>query len=431
MFLCGEPIWPNIMPLQELPRQIIDNAGSHSGGDGGGTEDVVLCGLTTFPQLTLSVAQGHTGVRRWYLNCATRRKLKSALHSICESHWPGQKDCLPVAIQAGAPDEKANVLGNIGIDELSEKLELFDTYLIVAQYQLLHISDMWPVTGKPSHPQNTILTLQVRGGAEMLQVDPLAFLIGGEGRQLAPDPSFNCRIRIPLTEYHLTCDRVTDRELCQIMDRMSWKLREGTVNEETKDSPTGLFLNEYEGTLLFDTWTLDQTFVPDVKNPRRWRLSCVLKCRNVPFVQGSYPDNPEKTQYAVGWNHDFKLRNQKSGSVVMGWWFITMGVKPPYRTAGLGHELGVTPHGTCRDGQVPRYPYAKFSNIFCDERRLCVDAIPPARCIEIGPDVIEGQGVASSSSSAMDHRIAQIVEDSRHAAARKAVRDLERGIIDP
>jgi hypothetical protein len=399
--------------------------------------------LSCFPQGALSTAQGLGGMRRWYFKpCSSKstkarvKELKNKLQEICDSHWPGEPDCVPVTVQWGAPDEKVNVLGDV--QDISEELPLFDQYLIVAQYQLLHISDPWPFTCKPKHPRGTVLTLQVRGGGEMLQIDPTAFSSGiGRGMtacftgvEQAPNETFNSRIRIPLTEYHITCDRLTDEQLCNIMRaERSWRMREGTVNGDCPgadyapfDHP--LFLREEEGTLMFDTWALDQTFVPDTENCRRWRLTCVLKCRQIPNAKGPYPDDCNKAQYAVGWNHEYKRDNSPKSP--FGWRFIMM---QDYNKM----EMGYTPHGTCPKGWVPRYPYYRFEDLFCADYDSggCEDddtfTCPGVDCRE-PQDGSSGGNTGSSgggSTSGMEQRLTELYYDAKSSASRAAQRHNE------
>ena len=419
--------------------------------DGGTTATGSPCewhGLAVFPQGTLSTAQGFCGVRRWYLKGADRHGLRAVLKKVCDSHWPAEPDYLPIAVQWGAADDKVQISNPVKLDDISNDLETYDHVLIVAQYQLLHIQDIWPVTGKPAHPPGSILTLQVRGGGEMLQVDITGLSsIGGGGASLTPNPTWNNRIRIPLTEYHLTCDRLTDRQLCDIMKNISWQEREGTVNAETEEDG-GLFLGEPEGTLLFDTWTLDQTFAPDVDNPRRWRLGCVLKCRHVPYAGGTYPDSygpdgkpyNDMQGYPVGWNHDFARSKQRE----IGWWFITMQAAEGEATTdspmGGGKKMTWTPHGDCYPVdnppryQVPRYPYAPFRYLFCDSVGNKCLAHQDEKCdaksssSELLLNAIEtDREIASSSESQVQSTLAEILASSRKAAARRAARDRQQG----
>jgi hypothetical protein len=221
--------------------------------------------------------------------------------------------------------------------------------------------------------------------------------------ELAPGSIFNSRIRIPLTEYQIVCDRLTDAQLCAIMRdkrgrNRAWRDREGTVNSDVHGSAHGLFMNEDEGTLLFDTWTLDQTFAPDVDNPRRWRLSCVLKCREINDVLGPYPDDPRANKYPIGWNHDYK-RDQEGK---LGWKFITMAM------SGGSTESGWTPHGDCREGYVPRYPFATFWDLFCDAGRQQCDESQPPSC-------------GNLRAEKRERAIAEIIAEARGVSQRRSL----------
>lgn len=386
------------------------SSASGSGSCGSGFTPVCeLQELPAFPQVTYSQSEGLVGLRRWF--ATNHPDIKDALRKVCASHWPGDPDCLPMAVQCGAPDEKVQVHGNIPIGQISDRLPTYDQYLIIAQYKLLRISDPWPITGKPAHPAGTTLTLQVGGGGEMLQIDPTAMTGGAaaggftgcfNGTELAPGTPFNSRIRIPLTEYHITCDRITDKQLCAIMRGRTdgryraWRDREGTVNADTVSSDNGLFLAEDEGTLLFDTWRLEQTFVPDVDNPRRWRLSCTLKSRQVPEVKGPYPDDCNASQYPVGWNHDYKrsLRGK------LGWQFIMLQM-----TKGSS-EARWTPHGECRTGFVPRYPYAYFWDLFCDDAKQRCEAEQEPAC-------------TNARAQNRERELTRIIADARGAQERR------------
>ena len=427
--------------------------------------------LAHFPQGHLSVAQGFVGQRMAYFQ-GSQTQLTAALRDICKSNWPCPpglsssqtycwwKDCLPTDVQYGsAGDERMTpVYGSLSQSDVqtATKLESFGQYRIAVTYQLMHISDPWPI-GKPSHPGGTTLTLQVRGGGETLMIDPNAISSGSSKEGISgcfngrePAVGFKdavmARMRIPLTEYHITCDRITDAQLCQIF-QVPWKCREGTVN-------CAKFMNEDEGTLLFDTWTLDQTFVPDIDDPRRWRLGVVLKCRQVPGMQGPYPCNCLESQYAIGWNHDYKRHyivgsNNRPQSAELGWRFIMMATDSTQWNA----DAAYTPHGTCPSPFVPRYQYVNYDSMFCSgtNNPPCLASIPAASgCKATCPDGSvmtatcnndgDDNGCAAPPEAApqdnytdIQERIAQIVDDARKAKARKIMRDnirLANGEID-
>jgi len=439
-----------------LAGSIVGQTGSSS-GDTAACMDRTGCGTDPsgnrlqwepiFPQGHLSTGQGFIGQRVCSF-IGSQSQLDDALAIIGASHWPRPqawcKDCLPIDIQWGAA-EKAVSLGNIPDASISTMLESFTQYRIAVVYQLLHISDPWPITGKPSHPTDSVMTLQVRGGGELLLVDPTAFHGGAgknisacfTGRELAATDASAvvARMRVPLTEYHITCDRLTDTQLCMIMHKMPWKCREMTVN-------CSKFMNEAEGTLLFDSWTLDQTFVPDINDPRRWRLGCVLKCRQVPGMGGPYPDNCDGNDYPIGWNHDFK-RNDKDGK--LGWRFIMMQADLNWTA-----QAASTPHDSCPRPMVPRYQYVDFTDMFCggttdsgsDVPVCTTEQIPDFYCNNSCPDSGMGcdtlftdtnepsirpqQTRTTDDYAVTEAKINEIVEEARKARARSLLRTQQR-----
>ena len=353
------------------------------------------------------------------------------------------RDCVPIDLQVGsAADERsAQVFGNIAGADIGVKLEGYNQYRIAIIYQLLHISDPWPIIKKPAHPVGTSLTLQVRGGGELMLIDPLGVSDGrgpegqcfvGKAPAYGYEKACASRIRIPLTEYHICCDRLTDIQLCDLWSNSPWKCREQTVNCDP-------FLSEDEGTLMFDSWTLDQTFVPDIDNPRRWRLGCVLKCRQQPGMQGAYPDdcnaNPTTIgqpgtpgHYPVGWNHDYK-RGLRNGQVMdLGWHFCMVNI-----SSNWTENQASTPHGNCPEPYVPRFPYANFDTIFCnpDSVQVCCpasDAFADCRtnCNDVDFGCSGGSGEdahlrGSLSGEELQQQVAAIVAESRKANARSII----------
>ena len=409
--------------------------------------------LAMYPQGHYSSAQGFVGQRTAYFQ-GSQAQLRDALRGISSTSWPEPmnwcQDCLPIDIQYGAAggERETNVFGNIADDDIGQKLEGYNLYRIAVIYQLLHISDWWPITGKPAHPRilsvgnipsPTTLTLQVRGGGEILLIDPLGVNDGiglqqagcfmGKQPATGIQDSASSRMRIPLTEYHLCCDRITDDQLCGIMNIMPWKCREQTVN-------CGLFLNEDPGTLLFDSWTLDQTFVPDVDMPRRWRLSCVLKCRQVPGMKGPSPDDCTGKSVAIGWNHDYK-RAIPNGDMNLGWRFIMMSAKNNWTAAAA-----YTPYGSCPEPWVPRFPYTDFSDMFCNQAGDCCPEQTPncilPDCTATTPGIacpdngsvdasrMAGSQIARPRNEAMEQQVAEIMAESRLAHARRVMASQER-----
>ena len=121
----------------------------------------------------------------------------------------------------------------------------------------------------------------MKGSGQFLLVTPDAVVAydsadDDPAAQIGADPAGNStRIIVPITDYLLTCDRLTESQLSDIFAANSWKNLEGTVN----DAP---YLEEPAECLMFDTWQMEDSFVPDPTNPRRWKLTCCRRCRAIP-----------------------------------------------------------------------------------------------------------------------------------------------------
>lgn len=394
----------------------------------------ILKWVPTWPQGHLSVSSGFIGQRMAYFT-GTKYYLDLALQQIYNSHWPGTrqwcKDCLPVDIQWGPSgnEQQIQTFGNIANADIGKRLEWFNEYRIVVTYQLLPITNPWPMSGKPAHPRGTVLYYQVRGGGEMMQIDPTGIRANlstttGIVEQAPGQPqAIDARIKIPLSEYHITCDRITDTQLCQIMTT-PWKCREATVNCDK-------FMNEPEGTLLFDSWSLEPTYAPDITNPRRWRLTCVLKCRQLPQIYGNYPENETVFKYPVGWNHDYKRGTGVNSQ--LAWRFIAYDLGASWRASAAD-----TPHGAVREPFGPRYPYFQFYDLFCFTGQCSSKQEASAACNVPCSDVegcseffVTHPWEAASedgdkTEEQIEQAIAQIVEDARKAPARAAIRQQQQ-----
>jgi len=251
--------------------------------------------IPVFPQWTRSQGQGLIGTRKWVVT-GSPKTLHSFLLKVCQSFWPGVENAVPTIIQVGAFDEKLKFCGSPSA-RLSDALPHYKETLVVAQYQYLFFTSGWPtyIKTKPYHPPGTTLALRVRGSGQFLTMPPGAFTTNAKfGTALSS--SENCRIVIPLTEYHITCDRMTEEQVPANM-----KTREGTVNLDT-------FIGEKPETLLFDTWELDPSFVPSMtKDLHRHKLTVCLRCRDITVNQPNVPSGTNLGKTYVGWNHDYHV----------------------------------------------------------------------------------------------------------------------------
>lgn len=275
--------------------------------------------LPIFPQYSHTESQGLIGTRRWVVTGGPQ-VLETFLLKVCASTWPGNDNTVPTLLQVGAFDENLKFCGG---DDLT-KLPHYKETLVVAQYRFMFFKDDWVTyMKKPYHPPGTTLVLQVIGGGQFLNISGGAAPKLKKGDHGERSILQDVRIVIPITEYHLTCDRLTNDQVPP-----GFRKREGTVNEDW-------FMGEKPGTLLFDTWRLDPSFVPSMKNIARHKLTVCLRCRDIPIADNPNAAPVEGKTYA-GWNYDYQQYH--------GWCELEM--------------LDQNGNGT------PRYPRVKFADMF-------------------------------------------------------------------
>lgn len=327
--------------------------------------------IHTFPQVVLSSGQGKVGFRRWILDPC--EDLDDFLNKVCDSRFVKWTDnglgkgvvdynTVPVQIQVGPLDEKMLVRNGGDVDD---RLMQSNATLVTCQYQFMLIHNCWPTSfgSKPKHFKGSTLSMEIKGSGQFLLVSPTGLAPGGSIANVCTDPSQNTRILVPITEYHITNDRLKQQQLDYILTpiqgRKPFKHLEGRVNRDT-------FLNEVPGTLLFDTYHLNETFAPDPSDPVRYRLTVVFRARHIwPGKTGDIPDgtidppdgpakasgSPPSRKEAYGWNWDYKLfaEKDKNGNNVagFGWRYILMKDQ-------LGSNATL----------MPRYLYSTFCGMF-------------------------------------------------------------------
>lgn len=275
--------------------------------------------LEVFPQIILSEGQGFVGTRRWSLDL--KDNVNAFMNVVCRSHWPSRPDVIPVSVQSGAFWDGAIVTCH-GIAKAGTmgSLPTYNKYLVVVQYALHRMTNCWPrQIPKPWHPKGTTLSLKIRGSGQYLLISPAGLRgasiasyggcadEGGTGTIAIPQQSLtqSARIIIPITEYHVTCDRMTRSQVENALI-LDWDNLNGCVNAPTNNSDGGYFLGAPPGTLLMDGYEIDESFACDYIEPLRYRMSAVFKQRiitdtdGVPKVVGT-PDCHEP----VGWNFDY------------------------------------------------------------------------------------------------------------------------------
>jgi hypothetical protein len=196
------------------------------------------------------------------------------------------EDCYPVNITVGAFNTDM-APGSTGGS--ASYLPTYKKYRVVAQYQLLHDagssqSETWPLgLTKPAHPIGSVLSLRIRNsGMFVTMASQCGKYVNDAGNKVADlHPSVSTVIKIPIREFHITCDRLKSVQLPDV------SAVAGCVNSDT-------FLNCPAETLLWETGDDDQSFTPDIDNPRRWRMTALLRQRAIP--NGNYG--------VAGWNHE-------------------------------------------------------------------------------------------------------------------------------
>jgi len=215
--------------------------------------------------------------------------------------------------------------------------------LVVAQYALHRMTNCWPdAIPKPWHPVGTTLTLKIRGSGQFLLVTPAGMRAASAALVCTPGAeslahSLGTRIIVPVTEYHISCDRMTRAQVNDAFDAGDWDNYQGHINYYDENPRLCTFLGAPGGTLLFDGYELTETMVCDVDEPRRYCLTASFKQRIITTEDGKV--RLDNNGNPVGWNHDFIPFNGKPWA----WTFIAL-----------------WDNNRC----LPRYPQADFTNMF-------------------------------------------------------------------
>lgn len=318
--------------------------------------------LPVWPQITFSESQGMIGTRRWAID--HDNDLDLFLFRLSDSHFPGYPDSIPVQMQAGPfwegvkiecrDSEHARTLKNLG------DTPTYGKSLVVVQYALHRLTNCWPdIIPKPYHPSGTTLSLQVHGSGQILLITPagmkfLASTAVCTGSSPAVPGSVAAKLILPVTEYRITCDRLTLAQVNTAFAVRDWNLYQGSVNSVE-------FLGAPIGTLLFDGYTINETFVCDQYEQRRYALSATLKRRVITDSAGAVllDDDPDWYQQPIGWNHDYVPKVDANGKTVKkwGWKFIQMmqgdTCLPRYPILDYSGMFGGTGSAECNPTEVP------------------------------------------------------------------------------
>ena len=323
-----------------------------------------------FPQTTLSEGQGLTGTRKWILDHDD--EMDTFVRMVCESHWPGYPDAIPVQVQTGSLWDGAIIKRDCPTDPrltlTMGGLPKYNKQQVVATYALHRMTNCWPEgTPKPWHPDGTTLTMRIRGSGQMLLVSPAGMqavapsaFCGTDG--VALGKSVGTRIVVPISEYHICCDRLTTDQVSDIHVAAGGHLdmRNGTVNRDNTDFGREFqFLGCRPGTLLFDGYELVESNVCHPDSPRRWRLTVALKHRVILDSIGKIMTDCDGL--AIGWNHDYI---NVAGNSQWAWRFIQVRNPDVECQASNDDTSYGSIGGSIGDECMPRYAYSQFDRLF-------------------------------------------------------------------
>ena len=297
------------------------------------------------------------GSRQWCLDHDD--DLPAFVTIVCDSHWPGKPDCLPIQVQVGPfwegaiPYREESISGRYGRSfESLGTLPQYNKYLITAEYQLQRMTNCWPTSiPKIWHPPGSTLSLRVRGSGQYLLVSPAGMRAAGqlllcdETNTAALSRSVATRIILPTAEYAITCGRLTKDQLDLIvwdgrLDTMLGCVNHGpeygSPGSETMDSCIN-FLGAARGTMLFDGYEIHEMCVCSYTSHLRYALTATFKKRVI-TDDWAMPRLDADGRY-IGWNHDFVAIE---GERKWGWTYIKM-----------------WDEGVCRS----RYPFVDFGQL--------------------------------------------------------------------
>jgi hypothetical protein len=261
--------------------------------------------INTGELFTLSVHSGVVAKRAW--DCDTVDEVIELCNKLgsptSSNRFPDFgdidfRDVLPVDITVGPANINLGPSYEASADSI-ETLPIYSKYRVTAQYQLQHDVDVdrnreeqWPTEFvKPTHPTDTSLTMRVRNSGQFLLMPAssgiAAYYTEGGTRVGFANATISLAQLIPLREFHITCDRLQYYDCPN-----SVRLRDmcGKVNSDR-------FLGCDPDTLLCESADLDQSFVPDIIEPRRFKITLVLKERRVPKAN--------KPGEFGGWNYEY------------------------------------------------------------------------------------------------------------------------------
>ena len=314
--------------------------------------------LETFPQITLVEGQGLTGTRRWTIDAGDDTGRFLAI--LAKTHFPGYPDAIPIQIQCGGFWEGVNINRDSNTHprtyETLGDLPEYGKTLVVAQYALHRMTNCWPnKIPRPWMPSGTTRSLKIRGSGQMLLITPAGTQHGAlsplfgcpenptPGTEVAAN-SIPTRLIVPVTEYHVSCGRMTKLQVDEALGVRDWDDYQGCVNRYQ-------FLGAPAGTLLFDGYEISETMACETEDPFRYTMTACFKQR----VFTDHHGHPRKDaqRFAIGWNHDYiPVANTATEELEWDWHVIKIGKKCELRYSPMNFFCMFGGSGTQDCGQT-------------------------------------------------------------------------------
>lgn len=309
--------------------------------------------LPVYPRRTFSRANGMVGTRMWALD--HNDDLEWFLSVVAASHWPGNPNAIPIEITEGPFQGKDEYIQRACEDpryfqDFGAMVEAAKVQ-IVARYVLHGVRNCWPEKiPKPWHPPGTTLELKIRGGGQSWIVTPNIPVAQSDlmtcNENIHANPAMGTRIFIPITEYHISCDLMTRRQVDKALgdpphEKNEWEIFVQGVND-------GSFLGARREQLRFESYDITESWAATNVRSHRYRMTAHLKKRAVLNTDGSLMLDEDDD--VIGWNHDYvPLRNANNPSQKYGWYRIN-----------LPNPATDSPGNVC----VNRYPLYDFDAMF-------------------------------------------------------------------
>ena len=258
---------------------------------------------------SLDVNSGQTATRKFV--CYSEKEAIDLCKDVVKWPFPvaGMEGCYPTHVSVHPLNETVAPIGLVdGFDvpvKYCKGLPAYEQYLVIAQYTLLRNYfpenegaglgvATWPTNlgPVPDHWAGTALSIRIRHSGKFFTM-PSGLARGYTDPWTHKNPvnvsaEIGSVLLIPITEYHITVDRVLDY---QIPDLTYYA---GCVNSDE-------FLNCKAETLLCETGDIDHSyavgFSDDIESPpERFKITMVLRKLEINNTINGDPG---------GWNHEF------------------------------------------------------------------------------------------------------------------------------